>query len=151
MNGTAVYGFKSLCSELGMICHNTKNRVIEKMCDYDKNISEKLFRSIKSHALNFCEVTIIPSPACLSSLGFCVICLLFNNNECILLLFLICFILSSIIIRLFKFSPSFSFSIIESIKSLLNFKWTLSSFNFNLCKGKVSFEGLIKYILSKNL
>ena len=47
MNGTAVYGFKSLCNELGMTCHNTKNRVIEKMCDYDKNISEKLAKYLK--------------------------------------------------------------------------------------------------------
>ena len=47
MNGTAVYGFKSLCSELGMTCHNTKNRVIEKMCDYDKNISGKLAKYLK--------------------------------------------------------------------------------------------------------
>ena len=47
MNGPAVYGFKSLCNELGMTCHNTKNRVIEKMCSYDKNISEKLAKYLK--------------------------------------------------------------------------------------------------------
>ena len=47
MNGTAVYGFKSLCNELGMTCHNTKNRVIEKMTMCDKDQVKKLAKYLK--------------------------------------------------------------------------------------------------------
>ena len=47
MNGTAVYGFKSLCNELGMTCHNTKNRVIEKMIDANKEDSKVLGEYLK--------------------------------------------------------------------------------------------------------
>ncbi len=32
-----IYDCKNLCKKLGDCCHNTKNRVIEKMCDCDKN------------------------------------------------------------------------------------------------------------------
>ena len=47
MEGEKLYSFKSICNDLGMTCHNTKNRVIEKMCNYDKNISEKLAKYLK--------------------------------------------------------------------------------------------------------
>ena len=47
MNGTALYGFKSLCNELGMTCHNTKNRVIEKMTMCDKDQVKKLAKYLK--------------------------------------------------------------------------------------------------------
>ena len=32
-----IYDCKNLCKKLGDCCHNTKNRVIEKMCACDKN------------------------------------------------------------------------------------------------------------------
>tara|TARA_B100000683_G_scaffold263051_1_gene290893 strand:- start:684 stop:1094 length:411 start_codon:yes stop_codon:yes gene_type:complete len=36
MKGQKVYDCKRMCKELGETCHNTKNRVIEKMCVCEK-------------------------------------------------------------------------------------------------------------------
>ena len=37
MEGQKLYATKSLCHELGLSCHNTKNRVIEKMGNYESS------------------------------------------------------------------------------------------------------------------
>ena len=47
MKGEEVYKFKSFCNDLGMTCHNSKNRVIEKMCEYDKNQCKHLAKYLK--------------------------------------------------------------------------------------------------------
>ena len=35
MQGQKLYSTKSMCQEFGTSCHNTKNRVIEKMAHYE--------------------------------------------------------------------------------------------------------------------
>tara|TARA_B100001059_G_scaffold83142_1_gene81191 strand:- start:606 stop:1037 length:432 start_codon:yes stop_codon:yes gene_type:complete len=47
MEGEKLYSFKSMCNELGMTCHNTKNRVIEKMCICDKKQVKELAKYLK--------------------------------------------------------------------------------------------------------
>ena len=37
MKGKQLYDMKSMCNELCSMCHNTKNRVIEKMCECEKD------------------------------------------------------------------------------------------------------------------
>ena len=43
-----IYDCKNLCKKLGDCCHNTKNRVIEKMCDCDKNDCKPLGNYLQS-------------------------------------------------------------------------------------------------------
>jgi hypothetical protein len=47
MEGAKLYSFKSVCGDLGNVCHNTKNRVIEKMCVCEKKQVEKLAKYLK--------------------------------------------------------------------------------------------------------
>ena len=53
MKGAKVYEAKSKCDELGKCCHNTKNRVIEKMCEVKKDECKKLAKMLK--CLMVCE------------------------------------------------------------------------------------------------
>ncbi len=43
-----LYDCKSLCNKLGDCCHNTKNRVIEKMCECEKEHSKPLANYLQS-------------------------------------------------------------------------------------------------------
>ena len=43
-----VYECKSLCKDLGDCCHNTKNRVIEKMCECNKEDCKPLADYLQS-------------------------------------------------------------------------------------------------------
>ena len=47
MEGEKLYAFKPMCNELGMTCHNTKNRVIEKMCVCEKKQVIELAKYLK--------------------------------------------------------------------------------------------------------
>ena len=53
MKGKKVYECKTRCEELGKCCHNTKNRVIEKMCEVDKDKCKKMGKFLK--CLLVCE------------------------------------------------------------------------------------------------
>ena len=43
-----IYECKNMCKKLGDCCHNTKNRVIEKMCTCDKNDCKPLADYLQS-------------------------------------------------------------------------------------------------------
>ena len=47
MKGAKVYECKSKCDELGKCCHNTKNRIIEKMISANKEDSKVLAEYLK--------------------------------------------------------------------------------------------------------
>jgi hypothetical protein len=47
MEGKPLYKCKSLCVELGNTCHNTKNRVIEKLCDCEDSHKKTLASFLK--------------------------------------------------------------------------------------------------------
>ena len=42
MQGQKLYSTKSMCNEFGSSCHNTKNRVIEKMAHYECSEKRKM-------------------------------------------------------------------------------------------------------------
>tara|TARA_B100000925_G_C21642952_1_gene318057 strand:+ start:151 stop:546 length:396 start_codon:yes stop_codon:yes gene_type:complete len=42
MQGQKLYSTKSMCQEFGLSCHNTKNRVIEKMAHYECSEKRKM-------------------------------------------------------------------------------------------------------------
>ena len=47
MQGQKLYSTKSMCQELGHSCHNTKNRVIEKMAMYSNEENKALGKYLK--------------------------------------------------------------------------------------------------------
>ena len=47
MQGQKLYSTKSMCQELGVSCHNTKNRVIEKMTMYSNEENKALGKYLK--------------------------------------------------------------------------------------------------------
>ena len=47
MKGKPVYELKSKCHDLGNVCHNTKNRCIEKMCMVEKDVCKDLGKYLK--------------------------------------------------------------------------------------------------------
>lgn len=53
VKGNKVYEYKSNCQNLGNGCHNTKNRVIEKMCEVDNAKCKKMGTFLK--CLLVCE------------------------------------------------------------------------------------------------
>lgn len=42
MKGKQLYTLKDMCNSFGLSCHNTKNRVIEKMCECEKKDCQQL-------------------------------------------------------------------------------------------------------------
>ena len=53
MKGQKVYECKAKCEELSKCCHNTKNRVIEKMCEVEKEECKKMGKFLQ--CLMVCE------------------------------------------------------------------------------------------------
>ena len=53
VKGQKVYECKAKCEQLGNHCHNTKNRVIEKMCEVEKDECKKMGNFLK--CLMVCE------------------------------------------------------------------------------------------------
>ena len=47
MQGQKLYSTKSICQEFGNSCHNTKNRVIEKMAMYSNEENKELGKYLK--------------------------------------------------------------------------------------------------------
>lgn len=59
-----IYKCKKMCMEFGKCCHNTKNRVIEKMCHYEKDHCKVLAEYLQTLMVTECLCCYIETCCC---------------------------------------------------------------------------------------
>ena len=64
VKGKGVYDCKKKCEALGKCCHNTKNRVIEKMCEVDKKECKEMGKYLKCVMVCECLCSYICTCCC---------------------------------------------------------------------------------------